>query len=100
MAVILKLYNSAQENLHLPFPRVNWKHWIFFYIENHDRNRPPDGQLKEIKCNQSIHSAKGQGRQLEKRDLLGYCKHCLNDDYSHCINTVDVKEWECKVLDL
>ena len=95
------LYTFAQGNMLTPVSGGSLSRRVFFYVEASDRNRPRR-HFKEIKGNRAIHSilARGQGGQLEVRDLSCYCDNCINENYEQCVNTAHVKKWENQVLEV
>lgn len=94
------LYSFVQRNMLTPVFGGSLSRRVFFYIAASNGNRPRH-HFKEIKGNQAIHSilARGQGGQLEVRDLSCYCDNCIHENYEQCVNTAHVKKWESQVLE-
>ena len=94
------LYRFAQDNLKVPTsnrfetPRVKLKRRIFFYIEEHNRNRPNRTitEVKNIRKLRCITAGKEEGI-LKTRLLSCYCAKCLGGDYQECENTQHVDDW-------
>ena len=93
-------YSFAQRNMLTPVSGRSLSRRVFWYIEASNGNRPHH-HFKEIKGNWAIHSilARGQGGQLEVRDLSCYCDNCIHENYEQCLNTAHVKKWESQVLE-
>ena len=87
------LCSFAQGNMLTPVSGRSLSRRVFFYLEASDRNRTRR-HFKEIKGNRAIYSilARGQGGQLEVRDLSCYCDNCIHENYEQCVNTAHVKE--------
>ena len=75
------LYSFAQGNMLTPVSGGNLSRRVF-YVEASDRNGPRR-HFEEIKGNRAIHSilARGQGGQLEVRDLSCYYDNCIHENY-------------------
>ena len=95
------LFEFAQEKLHVPSEKASLSRRIFFYVEQHDRNRPRR-YFKEVKGNCAVHSilAREQSGYLQLRELSCYCDHCIANDFASCDNASFVKNWQEHVLEL
>ena len=94
------LYSFAKRDMLTPVSGRSLSRRVFFYIEASNGNRPRR-HFKKIKGNWAIHSilVRGQGGQLEVRDLSCCCDNCIHENYEKCVNTAHEKKWESQVLE-
>ena len=94
------LYEFAQEQLQVPLEKASLSRRNFFYVEQHERERPRR-YFKEVSGYRAIYSilAHGQSEHLKTRDLSCYCDHCIAGDFDNCDNPVYVKGWDQQILE-
>ena len=97
------LYNYAKENLTEPSSTryksqsVGLKRRLFFYVEQHRRNRH-GRRFKQIKGSRQIHSIMATedrpGLKIKSRLLSCYCDSCIDGEYEDCLNQDWIQPWE------
>ena len=94
------LYEFAQEQLQVSSERARLSRRIFFYVKQHERERPRC-YFKDVRGNRAFHSilADGQSGRLKTRELSCYCDHCISGDFDNCDNPLYIKRWDQQILE-